>query len=393
MENLEKAKKKRKSHRGAATKLLNKLDDALKGEDVNELRLRQIQTDLKEKAQCLKALDEEIFDLMIEHSTNEDCDKEAEDASEIKERITYGLILLEDALKEDLRAGTSVVSGSHQQPNFPGSQQLSRSASRESLNSMASSNISAQICGRKVKLPKLELRKFSGKIAEWPEFWDGFRSAVHEDQQLAKVDKFKYLRSYLEEPARSVVAGFPLTDADYDSAIEMLKDRFAKPSVIKREHLNDLALLPPVYNERNVHGLRNFHDQIETRFRALEAQGVDKETYSSVVVPALMSKIPVSVRNNMIRFGANHLEWNLDDMLAALKKELDVLEGHFPMLQLEKQSGWRKSDPEQHRPKQLATASALFAGKDSQKKCVFASKITYQKTAKRLRTLVNVRLF
>ena len=128
---------------------------------------------------------------------------------------------------------------------------ISVNASREK-----SSNNSAQICGRKVKLPKLELRKFSGKIVEWPEFWDGFRSAVHDDEQLAKVDKFKYLRSYLEEPARSVVAGFPLTDADYDSAIEMLKDRFAKPSVIKRVHLNDLALLPPVHNEKNVHGLR-----------------------------------------------------------------------------------------------------------------------------------------
>lgn len=259
MENLEKAKKKRKSHRGTTTKLLNKLDDALKEETVNKQRLRQIQTDLKEKAFCLKGLDEEIFELMIEHSEDDECDKEAEEASEVKERITFGLILLEDALKEDLRSEGSVASGSK-----GGSQQLSRSASRESLNSNASSNISTQICGRRVKLPKLELRKFSGKIAEWPEFWDGFRSAVHEDEQLAKVDKFKYLRSYLEEPARSVVAGFPLTDVDYDSAIEMLKDRFAKPSVIKRVHLNDLAFLPAVYNDKNVTGLRNFHDQIET---------------------------------------------------------------------------------------------------------------------------------
>ena len=154
--------------------------------------------------------------------------------------------------------------------------------------SATSSNILAQICDRKVKLPKLELKKYSEKIAEWPEFWDGFRSAVHDDEQLAKVDKFKHLRSYLEEPARRVVAGFPLTDADYDSAVEMLKDRFAKPSVIKRVHLNDLAPLPPVYSEKNFQGLRNFHDQIETRFRALEAQGVDKEANSSVVVPTLM---------------------------------------------------------------------------------------------------------
>ena len=73
---------------------------------------------------------------------------------------------------------------------------LSRSASRESLISR-SSNQSTEFAVRRVKLPKLELKKFSGNIAEWQEFWDGFKSAVHDDVQLAKVDKFKYLRSYL----------------------------------------------------------------------------------------------------------------------------------------------------------------------------------------------------
>ena len=40
---------------------------------------------------------------------------------------------------------------------------------------------------------------------------------------MAKVDKFKYLQSYLEEPASSVVMGFSLTDSAYDSAVELLK--------------------------------------------------------------------------------------------------------------------------------------------------------------------------
>ena len=165
---------------------------------------------------------ERIFDLMIEHSSEDDCDKEADEASEIKERVTYGLILLEDALKEDVRSGGSIASGSQQGLNLQGSQQLTRDASKFEFCCLI--EYLAQICGRKVKLPKLELRKFSGKIAEWPEFWDGFQSVIHDNEQLVKVDKFKYLRSYLEEPASSVVGGFPLTDADYDSVIEMLKD-------------------------------------------------------------------------------------------------------------------------------------------------------------------------
>jgi len=123
----------------------------------------------------------------------------------------------------------------------------------------------------RVKLPKLELQKFSGKISQWQEFWDRFSSAVHNDGSLAKVNKFMHLKGYLEETARSVVPGFSLTNVDYDAAIELLKKRYAKPGIIIRAHINELINFAPVFQEKNVQRLRNLHDQIETHYRAMEA--------------------------------------------------------------------------------------------------------------------------
>ena len=225
-----------------------------------------------------------------------------------------------------------------------------------------------------MKLPKLELKKFSGKIAEWAEFWDGFKSAVHDDPDLAKIDKFKYLRCYLEEPAKSVVTGFSMTEADYDAAVNLLTKRYAKPGVIKRAHMTELINLAPVFSESSVERLRHLRDQIETHFRSLEAQGVEKESYSSVVVPVLMEKIPQSLRNNMIRFGVNHMDWNLDDLLVALEKELDVLEGHVPILNGIGGAGKPRQQQHNSRPKSgSGTASALFSGgnEGSGRKCQF----------------------
>eukprot|EP00795_Rhopilema_esculentum_P012042 gene12042-2629_t len=51
MDNLEKTKKKRKSHRGTTTKLLNKVEDALAKEEKDQLRLQQLLADLKDKAE------------------------------------------------------------------------------------------------------------------------------------------------------------------------------------------------------------------------------------------------------------------------------------------------------------------------------------------------------
>ena len=57
----------------------------------------------------------------------------------------------------------------------------------ESAETISQSNASNNT---KVKLPKLEVRKFSGKIQERHEFWDSFESAIHKNTSLSNVDKF-----------------------------------------------------------------------------------------------------------------------------------------------------------------------------------------------------------
>eukprot|EP00794_Sanderia_malayensis_P009578 gene9578-biopygen7910 len=60
----------------------------------------------------------------------------------------------------------------------------------------------------------------------------------------------------------------------------------------------------------------------------MEAQGIPKETYSSVIVAVVLSKIPENIRNNMIRFGENYMEWNLDQMLHAWVRNWTFWKGH-----------------------------------------------------------------
>ena len=105
-----------------------------------------------------------------------------------------------------------------------------------------------------------------------------------------------------------------------------------KPRVIKRAHINQLLSVSPVFKETSIERLHNLQDQIKTHFRALEAQCVDKESYSTVIVPVLLDKILQSIWHNMIHFGKDHMNWNVDDLVEALDKELDVLEGYIPIM-------------------------------------------------------------
>ena len=136
-----------------------------------------------------------------------------------------------------------------------------------------------------VNLPKFNLRSFSGRIHEWREFWDAFKSAIHQNDNLANVDKFNYLKGYLEDKARSVIFGIPKTDASHEIAVDLLMKRFGKPNVIQRAHVNQLIAISPVFNEINIIRLRSMHDKIKTHPCGLKALGVDMATYSGFVVP------------------------------------------------------------------------------------------------------------
>ncbi|XP_064456921.1 uncharacterized protein LOC135367560 [Ornithodoros turicata] len=86
-----------------------------------------------------------------------------------------------------------------------------------------------------VKLPKLEIPKFNGDLRNWNSFWDQFDSTINRNQSINKIDKFKYLRSYLTDKA--AISGLSLTAGNYDVALKLLKERFNKRNLIINEHL------------------------------------------------------------------------------------------------------------------------------------------------------------
>ena len=364
----DKVKKTRSTYRRNITKLVTKINDLLAAgsEECDKGKLRYHQSDLYDKLNELKAADKVILDNLIENAEQDVVDKEMDEIDDYKEKASTTLFKIEEVIGK-LQIGESppIQRGS--------SSEMSRSGSKENVQSEVSTTVST-VGGVKVnvKLPKLEIRKFTGKIHEFQEFWDSFRSAIHDNEALSKVDKFKYLKSYLEDQARSAISGIPLTDNNYDTAVELLQKRFGKPEVVQLSYINQLLNLMPVFNEKHVQRLRALQDQIKTNFRGLQAQGVDAKTYSSIVVPILMEKIPESVRFNMIRSSdKNQLKWTLEDLTVALDKELEIRESHTPSLKAGSavQSSEKVTSGSRY---QGGTATALFV--DAKKKCVFCLK-------------------
>jgi hypothetical protein len=90
----------------------------------------------------------------------------------------------------------------------------------------------------------------------------------------------------------------------------VVKKQVGEKSVIQRALIQELLKLKPVYNNRDLDGLRKLYDACETHYRPLEAQGVNVSTYSSVVVPTIMEKLPEMFRLTITR-EREFLEWSM----------------------------------------------------------------------------------
>ena len=101
------------------------------------------------------------------------------------------------------------------------------------------------------KLPKLVLQKFKGDITNYRAFWECFENSVHKNSCLSTIDKFNYLLSLLEGNALRAVKGLAITEDNYQSAVDILQERFGKTQQIISAHMDELLKLSPCVGEKS----------------------------------------------------------------------------------------------------------------------------------------------
>jgi len=153
-------------------------------------------------------------------------------------------------------------------------QDSSEKAEKVELTAPIAKNTS---CTPKMKLPKTDLKKFSGDVLYWPEFWDIFRVAVHDNIDIPPVQKFLYLKSLLTGEAAGYVANFKTEEANYELAVEHLQSRYGKDDVQRNRLTTKLADMKPI--DQSNKAMRDTVDELCATVRALQVQGVTPDQY------------------------------------------------------------------------------------------------------------------
>ena len=252
---------KRGGLRGVITQILPRLSSEIENNDVQSLKTSV--TELELFSSRIKALDDQIIELIS--GDTDAVSKEYIDQYAYHRTYSEKLLRAQELLESKPAPVNPVTEG-----NF--------------------------------RLSKLDIPKFDGSILEFQSWWDQYEIAVHTNNRLSAVEKFVYLRSLTTNDASLSIEGFPLTAANYEEAVGLLKDRYGKKSKLISAHVSKLLSLEEISGV-NPKALRKQFDVMESQVRSLSALGVASMMYGCILLPILLSKIPAVIR----------LAWNRTD--------------------------------------------------------------------------------
>lgn len=176
-----------------------------------------------------------------------------------------------------------------------------------------------------VRLPKLDLPSFNGNYHDWLNFFDTFKSIIHDNKQLADVQKLQYLRSCLKDEASKVIDSLETTSANYTIALDLLKERYDNRRIIIQSHIKTLMELPSSSKESSVN-IRNLLDNMQVHLRALTALGEPVDKWDSLMIYIITSKLDRYTHREWEKGISGNKMPKLEDLLEFLRKRHQVLE-------------------------------------------------------------------
>lgn len=141
-----------------------------------------------------------------------------------------------------------------------------------------------------VNLPKFDLVKFKGDIKCFPTYLDMFNSAVHENNLLNPIDKFRYLISSLEGPPLKIVNCLPMTTANYIIAYNSLVKRYKNKRLLSQAYWSAIENSHKLTSE-DPHLLRALLDIFYENLEALKALDYPVDSWDFVLAHMLLNKI------------------------------------------------------------------------------------------------------
>lgn len=148
--------------------------------------------------------------------------------------------------------------------------------------------------GVEAKLPKIALPTFSGDYMEWVPFRDIYISLVHNNESLSKTQRFYYLKGTLAGEAASLIKTISATDANYDSAWNILESRYHNKRMIVGNLISKIFNIPN--SDGGFQSIKTLLDSTQESLSSLGNLGINTQSWDPILIHLIAQKLDVQTR-------------------------------------------------------------------------------------------------
>ena len=293
---------------------INSLNDTLGGENPIVETVKRYLESVELKYNVIISDSEKIQEVLTEE---EDITKEIDEMNTLEERVIEIRCRAKTFLEKACKVQDAAAGNGQNETNVLVNtllNELKESRNRQE-NEAYRDRTPAHITP---KLPELQVEKFNGDLEKYQEFMDSFIATIDQNPKLEAIDKFRYLRMFLEDKRegdgpKSLIEGFSTTGANYVEALTLIKETYGQKERIIISHVSKLLTLE---GNPDRGSLRILFNKVKTHVRSLEVLGIDARQYGILLVPIVLSKLTHSMRK----------EWGKRKQYHDLLKLLDFIE-------------------------------------------------------------------
>ncbi|XP_055584839.1 uncharacterized protein LOC129737704 [Uranotaenia lowii] len=187
------------------------------------------------------------------------------------------------------------------------------------------SNVSESVLTCHTKYPELTLPIFSGKLSDWINFRDNFRSLIHDNKLLNDMDKFNYLRTSLKEDALLQINQIQVSAINYSLAWSILEAKYENHKLIAQEHLQAL-FAAPVMRTESFESLNALLSTFKINLQQLEKLGQHTNSWSTLLAFMLSQKLDSTTHRLWETHHASKNVPSYEAMVAFLENQCSILQ-------------------------------------------------------------------
>ncbi|XP_066589337.1 uncharacterized protein [Prorops nasuta] len=228
----------------------------------------------------------------------------------------------------------------------------------EQIENLSDEQVAPVTAGRthapSLKLPKLDLPKFSGDYSEWSTFYDSFKSMIHDNSTLPGVQKFHYLKACLQGEASSVIRSLAASNDSYLTAWNALVTRYTNERIITSNLLSKLTLIPKVFAD-NLMSMKTLRDTTIVALDSLRTLGYPVDGWSAILVHILSNKLDQVITVEWEKEIRRVLKYpSFTQFLEFITEQINMLESIS-----NKFKGSKQTTDKTSRPKSLKSLNAI----------------------------------